>query len=740
MKLKHLFLLWILIGSVGLAAIAAGPSFTLRRANKLFNSFAYKDAAALYEMELKKNPKNVLAQKNAATCYRKMNDMVNAEKWYAKVVENESTDPENYLYYAQALEFNGKIDDAKVYYKKFTASANMDKRGERKMKSLDAINSFYTDSVYYKINSVSFNTSGSDYGITYCKEGLTFATAGIQSSFVKSEFKWSNEAFSDLFLVRMFDDRDSVFALAQDLGSNVNSKYNEGPACYDSEGRTLAFTRNGYLKGKAIAGKDKTNYLQIYIATDKMHDWKNVKPFNQNSTNYSVCHPAFSADGKRLYFVSDMPGGYGGTDIYMSKNEDGKWTEPVNMGISINTEGNELFPSVLRDSILYFASNGKGGLGSLDIFAAQINGEKVKEVVNMGYPINTAYDDFGLIYNKSKKVGFFSSNRPGGKGKDDIYRFVYSKPDFQLKLSVVDSESKKPLKKAKVKLYDSKSKLLQEVETDEAGLFVTPIDMDANFSVSVTNSKYFDQAQPFDTKGVKGFEKIVEVPMFKDLGFNLVGKITDNDSKAIMEGVQITILDAKSGADVYAGKSNPTGDFQKTLSNYSLNQMVNYEIKLEKPGYIAKTIYYSKQLTKSGDINLNDDINLGMEKLKVGTDIGKVFNLNPIYFDIGKAVIREDAEVELNKIVKALEDNPTIVIEIGSHTDSRSAAKANLTLSDKRAKASVDYIMSKGIDKSRISGKGYGESKLVNKCKDGVKCTEEEHQQNRRTEFRIVKT
>ena len=168
--------------------------------------------------------------------------------------------------------------------------------------------------------------------------------------------------------------------------------------------------------------------------------------------------------------------------------------------------------------------------------------------------------------------------------------------------------------------------------------------------------------------------------------------------------------------------------------------MVNYEIKLEKPGYIAKTIYYSKQLTKSGDINLNDDINLGMEKLKVGTDIGKVFNLNPIYYDIGKSDIREDAEVELNKIVKALEDNPTIVIEIGSHTDSRSAAKANLTLSDKRAKASVDYIISKGIDKSRVSGKGYGESKLINKCKDAVKCTEVEHQQNRRTEFKIVKT
>jgi outer membrane protein OmpA-like peptidoglycan-associated protein/tetratricopeptide (TPR) repeat protein len=740
MKFKHLFLLWFLIGNFSISVIASGPSFTMRRANKLFNSFAYKDAAALYEMELKKDPKNYQAQKNIATCYRKINDMANAEKWYAKVVENESADPENYLFYAQALEFNGKMDEAKVYYKKFTASANMDKRGERKLKSIDALASFYTDSIYYKINNVSFNTSGSDYGIAYCKEGLTFATSGIQNSFVKSEFKWSNEAFSDLYLVRMFDERDSVFAPAKDLGNYVNSKYNEGPACYDSDGRTLAFTRNGFLKGKVIAGKDKTNHLQIYIATDKMHDWKNIKPFNQNSTSYSVCHPAFSMDGKTMYFVSDMPGGFGGTDIYMSKNDNGKWSDPVNMGISINTEGNELFPSVLRDSILYFASNGKGGMGGLDIFAAQINSEKVKEVVNMGYPINTAFDDFGLIYNKSKKTGFFSSNRPGGKGKDDIYRFTYSKPDFQLKLLVIDSESRQPLKKAKVKLYDSKSKLLQEVETDEAGNYISPIDMDANYSVEVSNAKYFDQAKPFDTKGVKGFEKLVEVPMFKDLGFNLVGKITDSDNKSIMEGVQITILDAKSGADVYAGKSNTTGDFQKNLSNYSLNQMVNYEIKLEKPGYIAKTIYYSKQLTKSGDINLNDDVNLGMEKLKVGTDIGKVFNLNPIYYDIGKSDIREDAEVELNKIVKALEDNPTIVIEIGSHTDSRSAAKANLTLSDKRAKASVDYIISKGIDKSRVSGKGYGESKLINKCKDGVKCTEDEHQQNRRTEFKIVKT
>jgi outer membrane protein OmpA-like peptidoglycan-associated protein len=303
----------------------------------------------------------------------------------------------------------------------------------------------------------------------------------------------------------------------------------------------------------------------------------------------------------------------------------------------------------------------------------------------------------------------------------------------------MDNDSKKPIKKAKIKIMNKKGATIKELETDSAGVAFASVDLEENFTATLTAGKYFDQAIPFDTKGVTTFEKVVEAPMYMDLGFNLVGIITDSDTKLPLTEASITIVDARNGADVFSGKTNNVGEFQKNLSNFSLNQSVNYEIKIEKAGYLAKTIYYSKQLTKSGDIKLNDDMNLGIEKLKVGTDIGKVFNLNAIYFDLGKFDIRADAAIELDKIVKALEDNPTIVIEIGSHTDSRSAAKANLILSEKRAKASVDYIVSKGIDKARLTGKGYGESKLVNKCKDGVKCKEEEHQQNRRTEFKIVK-
>lgn len=741
MKLIKIKLLLLLI-ICGHYIVSAdnGISLTMHRANKLYKEYAYKNAAALYEVVLKKKPRNYQAQLNIANCYRKMNDMAAAEKWYSKVVENENTEAENYLFYAQSLEFNGKLNEAKVYYRKFTASANMDKRGERKLKSIENRAAFYTDSSYYIINNVSFNTKGNDYGITFSNDGFSFVSDGIQNGYTSSEFLWNNRPFSDIFKIRSFDERDSVFTSSVYLSKYVNSKYNEGPMSYDKDGKILAFSRNAFYKGKVIRGNQNINHQQIYIASDRAHQWKNIKPFPRNNPSYSACHPTFSNDGKTMYFVSDMPGGYGGTDIYMSKNENGKWTEPTNMGIMINTEGDELFPWVLNDSILYFASNGHGGLGGLDIYTASIYKGEIKEAANMGYPINTTYDDFGLIYNKSKKIGFFSSNRPGGKGNDDIYRFVNIKPDLKMKIIVNDIDTKEKIKKAKVNLYDANNKLIGEYLTNDDGEFAYPVIKETTYHVMISYDKYFDQALTFDTKNMEGFEKLVEIPIYKDLGFNLVGKIFESNGQTGIEEVNITIKDVKTGATVFEGKTNAQGEFQKNLSNYSINQTISYEVRIEKQGYIAKTIYYSRQLTRSGNISLNEDIDLKISKLKVGTDIGRVFNLNPIYFDSGKWDIRDDAKIELDKIVKALIDNPSISIEIGSHTDSRGAAKSNTSLSDKRAKSTVEYIISKGIDKARITGKGYGESQLVNKCKDGVKCSEEEHQQNRRTEFKITKT
>jgi outer membrane protein OmpA-like peptidoglycan-associated protein len=243
---------------------------------------------------------------------------------------------------------------------------------------------------------------------------------------------------------------------------------------------------------------------------------------------------------------------------------------------------------------------------------------------------------------------------------------------------------------------------------------------------------------PVETKEMVGFDLILDLPMFKDEGFTLVGTINESATGAPMTDVKVVIKDLSKDAIVFEGKTSAAGEFIKSFSNYSINQIMKMELKFEKEGYISKSLAFEKKLERSGDIKVNEILDLKLEKVQLGLDIGKIINLNTIYFDLGKADIRPDAAIELDKVVKAMNDNPNWKVEVGSHTDSRGAANANLTLSDKRAKSTAKYIISKGIDQSRITGKGYGEKKIINKCKDGVKCSDEEHQQNRRTEFKIV--
>lgn len=500
----------------------------------------------------------------------------------------------------------------------------------------------------------------------------------------------------------------------------------------------LLFSRSSFINGKVTLGADKQNRLAIYAATDKIHGWKKIKSLNINNPDYSVCHPALSADGNTLIFASDMQGGFGGMDLYVSTYEAGKWSEPENLGAVVNTEGNELFPYLYRDSLLYFASNGRPGMGGLDIYASEWKGKKAKEANNVGYPINTPYDDFGLIYNGTKRTGFFSSNRPGGRGGDDIYRFKNTKPNYKLKIFAFDEASKTPMKKLLIKIMDKNGKLKKEILTDSLGKASYAITKGETYTVMSTEKKYFDQALPVETKEMVGFDLILDLPMFKDEGFTLVGTINESGTGALMTDVKVVIKDLSKDAIVFEGKTSAAGEFIKTFSNYSINQIMKMELKFEKEGYISKSLAFEKKLERSGDIRVNEILDLKLEKVQLGLDIGKIINLNTIYFDLGKADIRPDAAIELDKVVKAMNDNPNWKIEVGSHTDSRGAANANLTLSDKRAKSTAKYIISKGIDQSRITGKGYGEKKIINKCKDGVKCSDEEHQQNRRTEFKIV--
>ena len=434
------------------------------------------------------------------------------------------------------------------------------------------------------------------------------------------------------------------------LSGDVNGPFHEGPASFTSDGNTVFFTRSNYYKRKMDVNEKMENNLKIFKATLIDGKWKNLEELPFNSDDYSVAHPTLSPDEKTLYFASNMPGTIGQSDIYrVSINEDGTYGTPENLGKVINTEGRETFPYITEKNELYYASDGHPGLGGMDVFVSKARQDgSFKEVLNVGEPLNSPKDDFGLLINTVSKIGYVTSNRDGGLGGDDIYKVKENKPieypcEQFLSGSVSDLETRELIANAKVSLFDSSYKLLKSATTDDKGIFdFGEVDCDTKYYLKTEKAEY-------NTDEVST-------------------TIADNTGKTF---VPITI--------------------EKTL-----------------------------------------------KKVTVGDDIAKAFGIKIIYFDLNKSDIRPDAAIELSKILDVMMQNPMIKIDIRSHTDSRDTAAYNEKLSERRAASTKAWLIQNGIKAARLTAKGYGESQLVNKCADGVACTEEEHQANRRSEFVIV--
>jgi outer membrane protein OmpA-like peptidoglycan-associated protein len=368
-------------------------------------------------------------------------------------------------------------------------------------------------------------------------------------------------------------------------------------------------------------------------------------PFNSNE--YSIAHPTLSVDEKTLYFASDMPGTLGQSDLFRVKiNGDGTYGAPENLGPEINTEGRETFPFVSNDNELYFASDGRPGLGGLDVFVARIEvDQSFYGIQNVGEPINSKQDDFAFFINSKSRNGFFTSNREGGKGYDDIYRFVENKKltcEQDLSGQVTDLETKEMLTNTKMSLFDANFKPLQVTQTDAQGRYSFAVDCSKTYYVRAEKDEYQTKEGSVKTKRFSGSK--------------------------------------------------------------------DYSMALERR----------------------------IKPIAVGTDLAKTLDIPMIYFDLDKSAIRKDASYELAKVLEVMQQYPEMKIEVRSHTDSRQTANYNEKLSDRRAKATVAWLVKNGINSARLIGKGYGETMLVNQCSDGVKCTEEEHQANRRSEFIIV--
>ena len=754
----------------GLLIIAFGSNLVaqtakLRAGNKQFENLAYMDAARIYEdflrLDKKKDPVETKeALEKLAYSYRKLQDTRNAERIYGQLIEQFSdVESKNVLYYAQALSANAKYRDAQKMYSKYAEMQSSDLRGRKLTVAYMDMNRFYKDSSSYKIDYLPINSRQADFSPMYYKSGIVFVSARDESGVVKRVFQWNQTPFLDLYIAPdtsalkggrvVANNRSGAATLganqnstssvlpsveteetyvqpltkAEIFSKTINTKYHEGPASFFKDYSKMVFTRNNYNKGKTGKGSDKIVKLKLYLADQKGKDWGNVKELPFNSNDYSCGHPAMSSDDSKLYFVSDMPGGYGGTDIYVVEYNGGQWGTPVNLGKEVNTEGNEMFPYIDGAGNIYFASDGHEGLGGLDVFFAELkDGIAYKGVENLGAPVNSEKDDFGLITDAQRMSGYFSSNRSRTSGSDDnIYSF--RRVCRQMNIFVFDAKTNTPIEGADVRvLKNNANQDLQQTGLDgNVKLCISP---NADYEFKALKEGYATNSVRFSTL-TQSAKPNMSVSIYLEKTENTIirGTVKREATQKPEAGVKVTIRDEKSKTE----RSTLTG--ADGGYEFEVDPKGDYTVKAEKNKMAPNKSQLGKQKKSKGKTIENDFSMYGE---------GDVFRLDDIYYDTDKFFIRPDAAQELDKVVSLLKKYPTMSIELRSFTDSRANDSYNQRLSERRARAAYDYIIRKGIEPDRLTSNGYGENELVNDCGNGARCNDDEHQLNRRTEFKIT--
>ncbi|PPK93546.1 WD40 repeat protein [Nonlabens xylanidelens] len=638
----------------------------LDKGNEKFKSLAFIEAQKMYLEIVNNGYESVELFQKLGDTYYFNNDYKNAHKWYSKLFEyNQDTiSKEYYFRYIQSLKAVGdytKANDLLAKYRRINGDDNYIKEYANDVNYLELIE---LQSYRFSIVNEPINTKRQDFGTAYYRgtNKVVFASAKDSSSLVSRRHKWNDRQFLDLYEADMDSltgELSNVTKFGNGGNEKLNTKFHESNAVFTKDGQTVYYSSNNYFNKNFKKSSDDVNKLKIFRAQKTSDGWGDIIELKINSDEFSTAHPALNIDESRLYFASDRPGSKVGlqgrvlSDIwYVDLNEDDELSEPVNVA-SINTAGNELFPFISDNGDLYFSSTGHMGLGGLDIFVTPLNKTYNKEkvtVTNIGKPVNGQHDDFSFIINDSTQMGYFSSNRPEGKGLDDIYRFVQNNP-----------------------------------------------------------------------------------LVCKDI---IQGVVTNEKTGLLMPDTQVNLLDADNKVieSVVVGKD--------AAYKFSVNCSSDYSIRALKEGYspaeantttpnTVATIDLPLQISKSIDDRLKD--------VKEGDDLNDILDINMIYFDFDKHNIRPDAELELQKVLRYMKAYPTVSINIRSHTDSRAPDGYNIKLSDRRAKSTRAYLIMKGISADRLTARGYGEFQLVNECANGVECTEEQHQLNRRSEFIVTK-
>ena len=617
--------LYVTLSFVMVSGMLSAQNQYTKTADKLFNRYEYVDAAKEYLKLAEGSKADSYVYKQLAESYYNVFNTKEAVKWYAKVVEQKQ-DAETYYKYAQMLKAEGNFKEADQQMQQFAQLAPNDQRAKTFVSKPNYLPELQGQTKLYDVAKSDVSSDKTDFGAVLTNDNNIYFASSRNTS--RKTNSWNEEPYLDIYRATYNANGTISDAVAVE---NINTKWHDGPVSITNDGATMYYGSESFNEKEFTKDKPKNakfGKIYLYKATKQGDNWTNGKPLPFNNKGYDVRNPSISKDGKTLYFSSNMPGGFGGEDIWKVAVNADEYGTPENLGAKVNTEANESFPFITEDNILFFSSNGKTGFGGLDVFKMDLN--KGTEAINVGEPVNTSKDDFAFTYNTTKKVGFFSSNRGGN---DDIFK-----------------------------------------------------------------------ADP-----VCNVQALI--------------RVKDAKTGNVIEGATVMLVDEKQTTI-----TNQTTAFNgETLSGVLCN--TSYSAQVSKQGYESGVFEVAKAENEQVvvEVLLNPIMPIITENEVI---------LQPIYFEYDKSNITAEGAAELNKLVMVMNEYPNMVIFAKSHTDSRGSDKYNMNLSERRAKATVQYLISKGIAKERISGQGFGESEPKVACKS---CTEEEHAQNRRSEFLIVK-
>ena len=615
----------------------------LKAADNAFENMWYSEASSYYEKAFSYSTQHVPAMQSlqkAADSYYFIGDMERASKWYTMLFDNykDVLSEDDLFKYSDVLKGIGR---------KQNADRILNLIAEKDFEKTTTTPSYLKHKEQILLKNLKINTKYSEFGSSFNPDGqIIFASSADTGVFKTRKYKWNNQPFLDLYQAKVKSDGYELNQVKK-LPKSINTKQHEASATFTPDGKTMYFTRNSDQRKKK---KKNVNHLKIFVSNMIDGKWEDPKEVPFNSENYSTGHPALSPDGKQMYFVSDMPGGYGHTDLYtIDIDANGNFSEPRNLGPEINSNRKEMFPFVSQEK-LYFSSDRKSGLGGLDIYQSAIAENTLESPVNLGKPYNSIRDDFSFALKEGGNDGYLASNRKGGKGDDDIYYFKWEQPEEKEENNnrvdgvVIDAITEAPIPNANIVLFDANNLKIAEVESEDDGSFkLDNLISNYDYTLNVNKEEYEELLETLSTKD--------------NIQIKLTQKLMPIDAVEIVENTK-----------------------KETM-----------------------------------------------------------FKTEAVYFNFDSFSIRDDAKEELDRLAAYLVNNENMKLKIESHTDSRGNAAYNKYLSDKRAKASKDYLMSKGVSQDQIvSAIGYGEEQLLNTCSDGTSCSKQAHQLNRRSEFILV--